>query len=477
MNYRQIIPSAFLLLILTISVLTGPGCANIIPPQGGPRDSLPPVLLKATPGDSTRNFTGNKITFTFDEFIELQDIQGNINVSPSPKINPAVDYKLNTITVKLKDSLESNTTYSINFGNAIKDFNEGNPAKGLTYTFSTGKYIDSLELSGKVILAENGKTDTTLIIMLHTNPDDSAVVKERPRYIVKQDGNGNFIFKNLPPKTFYLYALKDEGGTRRYLESKQLFAFADKPVVIDGKTEPVTLYAYAVKQTTQQLLSLPNLNIGANRNKGGGANAESRLKFQTNLTNNQQDLLGSFFITFEQPLRSFDSSKIRLYTDSTFDPAPAYSFQKDSTNKKILLTHTWKENTAYHIILEKDFAQDSAGKKLLKTDTISFKTKKLADYGSLQLKFKNLDLTKNPVLLFVTGETIFKSVPLTTATFSQTVFLPGDYELRILYDNNKNGIWDPGQFFGKHQQPELVKPIERKITVKPAWENEVEITL
>jgi hypothetical protein len=477
MNYRQIIPSASILLILAMSVLTGPGCANIIPPQGGPRDSIPPVLLKATPGDSTRNFTGNKITFTFDEFIELQDIQGNINVSPAPKINPVVDYKLNTVTVKLKDSLESNTTYSINFGNAIKDFNEGNPAKGLTYTFSTGKYIDSLELSGKVILAENGKIDTTLIIMLHTNPDDSAVVKERPRYIVKLDGNGNFIFKNLPPKTFYLYALKDEGGTRRYLENKQLFAFADKPVIIDGKTEPITLYAYALKQTTQQPLSLPNINIGSNRNKGGGATAESRLRFQTNLTNNQQDLLASFFMTFEQPLRSFDSSKIRLYTDSTFNPAPAYSFQKDSTNKKILLTHTWKENTAYHIILDKDFAQDSAGKKLLKTDTLSFKTKKLADYGSLQLKFKNLDLTKNPVLLFVNGETMLKSVPLTTATFSQTVFLPGDYELRILYDNNKNGIWDPGQFFGKHQQPELVKPIERKITVKPAWENEVEITL
>ena len=477
MNYRHLISSVFVLLILAISLLTGPGCANIIPPQGGPRDTIPPMLLKVTPGDSTRNFNGNKISFAFDEFIELQDIQGNINLSPSPTINPVVDYKLNTVTVKLKDPLESNTTYSINFGNAIKDFNEGNPLKGFTYTFSTGQYIDSLEITGKVILAENGKTDSTLIVMLHTNPDDSAVVKERPRYIVKLDGNGNFIFKNLPPKTFYLYALKDEGGTRRYLESKQLFAFADKPVIVDSKTEPVTLYAYAMKHTTQQPLSLPNINIGGNRNKGGGITAESRLKFQTNLSNNQQDLLSPFFITFEQPLRIFDSSKIRLYTDSTFNPAPAYSFQKDTTNKKILLTHTWKENTTYHLILDKDFAVDSTGKKLLKTDTLSFKTKKLADYGSLQLKFKNLDLANNPVLLFVNGETILKSVQLTTTAFSQTVFLPGEYELRILYDNNKNGVWDPGQFFGKHQQPELVKPIERKITVKPAWENEIEIVL
>jgi hypothetical protein len=469
----------FSLLVFLISQITvlNIGCANIIPPQGGPRDTIPPVLLKATPGDSTRNFNGNKITFAFDEFIELQDVQGNINLSPSPTINPVVDYKLNTVTVKLKDTLESNTTYSINFGNAIKDFNEGNPLKEFTYTFSTGRYIDSLEISGKVILAENGKTDSTLIVMLHTSPDDSVVVKERPRYITKLDGNGNFIFKNLPPKTFYLYALKDDGGTRRYLENKQLFAFADKPVEVDGNTKPVILYAYSIKTSSPQALTIPNINIGGNRNKGAGTKTESRLKYQTSLLNNQQDLLSDFSMTFEAPLRSFDSSKIQLYTDSTFTPVKDYFFQKDSTDKKIQLTNAWAENTAYHIILEKDFAVDSNGKKLLKTDTISFKTKKLADYGSLRLKFKNLDLSKNPVLLFVTGETIFKSAPLTTAAFSQTLFLPGEYELRILYDDNKNGVWDPGQFFGKHRQPELVKPVERKITVKPAWENEIEITL
>ena len=86
-------------------------------------------------------------------------------------------------------------------------------------------------------------------------------------------------------------------------------------------------------------------------------------------------------------------------------------------------------------------------------------------------------MTKNPVLIFITGETVFKSIPLTSAEFSQSLFFPGEYELRILYDDNKNGIWDPGQFFIKHKQPELVKPIDRKIIVKPAWQNEFEIAL
>ena len=475
MSYQNLISSAFILLIIAISITSGPGCANIIPPQGGPKDSLPPVLLKATPGDSTRNFTGNKITFTFNEFVDVQGIQENLNVSPSPGINPKVDFKLNTVTVKLVDSLESNTTYSINFGDAIKDFTEGNTLKEFTYTFSTGRYIDSLELKGKVILAENGKIDTTLIVLLHTNPSDSAIIKERPRYVAKLDGTGSFIFKNLPPKTFYLYALKDEGGTRRYFSDKQLFAFADKPIVLNGITEPVTLYAFAEKEKIQSAFPA-NVNIGG-RNIKGGVSSETRLKYQTNLTNNQQDLLGNFMITFEQALRSFDSTKIKLYTDSTFIPVADYTFQKDSTNKKVTLINTWKENTAYHIILDKDFAADSAGKKLLKTDTLHFQTKKMADYGSLQLKFKNLDTARHPVLLIVQNENILKSVPLKIAGFSQALFLPGEYELRILYDDNNNGTWDPGQFFGKHKQPELVKPVERKITVKPAFQNEFEIIL
>ena len=101
----------------------------------------------------------------------------------------------------------------------------------------------------------------------------------------------------------------------------------------------------------------------------------------------------------------------------------------------------------------------------------------MADYGSFQLKFKNLDTARHPVLLIVQNENILKSVPLKIAGFSQALFLPGEYELRILYDDNNNGVWDPGQFFGKHKQPELVKPIERKITVKPAFQNEFEIIL
>src|SRR5258705_13483351 len=103
----------FLLVVLFVIQQTVllPGCANMIPPQGGPRDSLPPRLLKATPGDSTRNFAESRITFSFNEFVDLQSPQENLLVSPTPRNNPEISNKLNTVTVKLKDSLEPNTTY------------------------------------------------------------------------------------------------------------------------------------------------------------------------------------------------------------------------------------------------------------------------------------------------------------------------------------------------------------------------------
>ncbi len=467
----------FLLLIIFViqQIVVLPGCANMIPPSGGARDSLAPQLMKVTPGDSTKNFTGSRVTFSFNEFVELQNIQENLLVSPTPQKNPTVDSKLNTVTVRIKDSLEPNTTYTLNFGNAIKDYNEGNVIKEFTYIFSTGNYIDSLELRGKVVLAETGKTDSTLIVLLHSNDDDSAVVNEKPRYIAKLDGKGNFVFKNLPPKTFYLYALKDEGGTHRYFNDKQLFAFADSPVVTHSKQEPLTLYAYAPKPATLQTI-IQSLNTG-NRKKAAAESVDRRLKYQSSLVNKQQDLLGNFIMTFEQPLRLFDSSKIRLYTDSAFNPVADHKFERDSSNRKLQLKVTWKENTLYHIIMDKDFADDSSGSKLLKTDTLSFKTKKLSEYGSLQLKFRNLDLARNPVLQFITNDFIYKSSPLTSNSFSQQLFLPGEYELRILWDDNKNGKWDPGQFFGKRKQPEIVRPVERKITVKAAWQNEIEIAL
>ena len=120
------------------AILYTTGCANIIPPSGGPRDTLPPVLVSASPKDSTLNFKGNRITLTFDEYIDLQDVQNNLLFTPTFESVPVIEAKLKTLNIRLRDSLEANTTYTFNFGKAIQDINEGNPFRNFVYTFSTG---------------------------------------------------------------------------------------------------------------------------------------------------------------------------------------------------------------------------------------------------------------------------------------------------------------------------------------------------
>src|SRR6266699_1183437 len=106
MKKLRFIPGSLIILISLINAISGPGCANIIPPEGGLRDSIPPLLIKASPADSSKNFEGNHITLTFDEFVQLQNPHENLIVSPVPKIDPKVESKLKSVTIRLKDTLE-----------------------------------------------------------------------------------------------------------------------------------------------------------------------------------------------------------------------------------------------------------------------------------------------------------------------------------------------------------------------------------
>ena len=440
----------------------------MIPPSGGDRDSLPPHLVKVTPPDSSTGFSNKTITFTFDEYIDQpQDIFKDLLISPTPSILPNVESKLRTLKVTIKDTLEPNTTYYYNFGDAIKDVNEGNVLHNFSYIFTTGTTLDTLQLSGKVLLAETGGIDSTLIVMLHRSGEDSAVVKERARYITRLDGKGNFKFLYLPSGTYYLYALKDENGLGRHSENS-LFAFADSAIEIKPNAAPVTLYAFVEEKQSSSPISF----TGGNR--PGTKPDERRLRFTS--SGNMQDLLGDFYLNFDRPLRNLDTTKLQVSTDSTFNPVSS-RWEIDSLKKRLTLKTTWKESTLYNLILDKDFAEDSSGRKLLKTDTLNFTTRKQADYGSLKFSFTNIDLSRNPVLQVSQNGTVVKTFPLSAAELYQPLFNPGEYELSILYDENKNGHWDPGKFFGERKQPELVKPLNKKITVRSNWDNEFEITL
>ena len=466
--------SALIVLVVLIQLVVPVGCANQVPPLGGPRDSISPTLIAVRPVDSATNFNGKKIIFEFNEYVQVDNAVENLLISPTPKISAQVTSKLRTVTVTIKDTLEPNTTYSYNFGNAIKDVNEGNVLKDFTYVFSTGPTLDSFQLEGKVMLAETGKTYSTLIAALYKTGDDSAVVKQNARYIARLDKNGNYLFKNLPADKFYLYTFKAEGGQKRYAGKTTLFGFADQPVDIGKTSVADTLYAYAEKEE-------PKSSSTSNRVPGGrnaaNTNAEKRLRIETSLQNGEQDLLSPFEVFFRSaPIKSFDSSKIQ-FTDDKFAPLKNYQFIQDTSNKKITLQYNFTPGAAYAIIVDKDFAEDTAGRKLSRKDTLRFRSKNESSYGSIRWRFPTLDLTKNPVLLLVQSEEIKFKYAFTGKEFVSKLFVPGDYELRILYDTNKNGVWDPGQFFGTRKQPERVVQVPRKITVKANWDNESDFTL
>ncbi|MEO8763919.1 MAG: Ig-like domain-containing protein [Ginsengibacter sp.] len=445
-----------------ISVMES-GCAQVGAPVGGPRDTLPPNLVEANPPNGTINFKGNRITLDYDEYVQLQKLQENLLVSPTPKITPNVSFKFKTISIKIRDTLEPNTTYRIDLGNSIQDLNEGNPYKNFSYVFSTGPYVDSLEFSGNVQIAQTGKPDSTLLVFLYKDLDDSAVFKKKPRYITRVNAKGDFTFHNLADGIYRVFSLKDESGQRVYSGRDELFAFADSTIEVGKHTNPVTLFAYAAEKTKVKGTSTA---ITA---------ADKKLKYTASISNNRQDILTPLTLQFNHKLKNFDSLKIEL-TDTLFNPNRSALVTIDTTFKIITVKIKWQDNTDYRLIVSKDFATDTLGTALAKSDTIHFKTKKESDYGSLKITFKNLEKFKHPVLQFVANNEVVNSFPLPSAVWSVKLFNPGDFEVRILEDLNQNGLWDPGNYNLK-VQPEKVYAIPQKINIRADWENERDILL
>ena len=469
-------------LIFFILVLFGAighsGCANIIPPTGGPKDTIPPYLVSALPRDSAKRFTEKKIILNFNEYIDGKDIRTELIVNPVPKIEPIVDAKLRVVTIRIKDTPQANTTYSLQFGKGIKDVNEGNILKNFTYVFSTGDTIDRGELEGNVILANTGRPDSTLIAVLHTSFDDSAVIKDRPRYIARLDSMGRFHFRFVKPGKYALFALKDEGGSHKYLSKAQLFAFADAPVSIEAATTSQTLYAYA--EVAEPKKSGAAGTTGTTPPPKQPNKEDTRLQVAVNASGGQFDVLDTFRLTFSSGLRVFDSVQLRFTNDEFQDiDGKQYRWSRDSTNRVVTLHFNWPTDAHYHIIIPRTFGQDSLGRKLLQDDTLNFRTKKDIDYGEVQVRVTNLSLTLSPVLQFIQGDKVKYSFPFgNRRVVRKVLFPPGEYELRILYDTNHNGVWDPGTFFGKEKkQPEKVITIRKKMEVKANWDNDWDTTL
>ena len=211
----------FVTLLLTMIV----SCARMGQPDGGWFDDTPPRVVSTNPVEKGTKVKSKKVTITFDEFIKLEDASNKVVVSP-PQIEPA-DIKSSgkNIIVELNDSLKDNTTYTIDFSDAISDNNEGNPMGNYTYSFSTGERIDTFEVSGNVLDASNLEPVKGILVGLYDDLSDTVFARKPFIRVSRTDSRGRFVIKGVAPGTYRVYALQDADGDYIYSQKSEMIAF------------------------------------------------------------------------------------------------------------------------------------------------------------------------------------------------------------------------------------------------------------
>ena len=205
-------------------------CANRGYPEGGPKDETPPQVVEEVPLSYTTNFKAKRVNIYFDEFVQLNDINNKFIFSPPVKKDPKVSLKGKYVQVAIPDSLRENTTYSLDFADAIVDNNESNPLGFYRYVFSTGERIDTLELGGTVVNAESYEPVMGVLVALYEKQGDSIPLKELPDYIARTDSSGNFRLTNLREGHYRVMAIEDANRDKMYTPESEMFAWMDTTV-------------------------------------------------------------------------------------------------------------------------------------------------------------------------------------------------------------------------------------------------------
>ncbi len=218
-------------------------CANPGMPEGGYRDTIPPVLLKTDPVYKSVNNKSSEVRLTFNEYLSTEEISEALVVSPPMVKKPSILTKSKTLIVKFNEELKDSTTYSLDFKGSLADNNEKNKIEDFRFSFSTGPVYDSLRVSGHLANAFNQKPVEKGLILLHSNLHDSAVFKVRPDYIAKTDREGKFLIDNIAPGKYHIFALNDANNNLLYNEGAEEIAFYDSIVVPSAvfEAEPDTI--------------------------------------------------------------------------------------------------------------------------------------------------------------------------------------------------------------------------------------------
>ncbi len=518
-----------ILLIVSLSLLLT-NCAKRGTPTGGLKDSIAPILVSATPNQKSIYFKAKKIKIYFDEYIKLKDVSKQLVISPPQKNDPIIT-PLGTaskvITIEILDTLDLNTTYAFNFGKSIVDNNEENELGNFKYVFSTGSYIDSLNLDGEVTDPMVKKVEKNLDVMLYEYNEsytDSIIFKEKPRYISNTLDSTLYELTNLRAGKYLLIALKDANGNKIYDPEIDKIGFVKDTITIptDKKynfpifKEIPKLKVIKPKEVTKghlifgfkgnakdiiiNLLTTPpdgfkseinfekdkdtinywhsaieadSLNFIVSKGKYSEeftvktrSSKMDSLKIQ-NSTNGVLHLIDTFSISTNIPIINFNKSLIKITDQDTIavDFNPILSKSKT----KLYLDFEKKHNTKYNFELLPKTITDIFGAS---NDSLSFKlsTKLPEDYGILNLELSSEKNTSFIVeLLDMKGLVVRTKKIDNPQTIPFILLTPGNYLIRVTEDKNKNGIWDTGDFLNK-LQPEVIKYFDKEIEIRANWE-------
>lgn len=516
----QALKNTYFPLLLLAMALTF--CANPIAPVGGPKDEQPPQLVaeESTPNLQTR-FGKQRIELTFDEWFEVQDVFNQVVVSPPLEYPFEITLRGKTLRFDFdeKEELRPEATYTINFGEAVRDLTERNPAVNLRFVFSTGEFIDSLSVSGVVVDAQKGEPVKDVLFMLYENLADSVVRAERPFYFARTNKEGAFVIENVKAGRFKGFALQDANRNYRFDQAQEPIGFPDSLLVLSDSLQPKVHIRLFTEEQPLRLMgsddsryglirlnfSKPPEGLGITYQDAGqtvifehnpdtariwydqpedkgwklflqqdtilydtvAVRARSRQEF---LEKNKLLLARAgkgplrlnptkeAELTFNHPITALDTSLMRLYEDTLrLEVQPEYRLDTNG-QRRLLLAYPWKEGLPYELELMPGALADLYG---LQNDTLllAIQVDQLKSYGNLTLQVDSLSADSSYYLeLLGKGDEFIASFAVRGDTsFRQTLrALPaGNYTLRLIEDWNGNGRWDTGNY-GARRQPEPI---------------------
>ena len=322
---------------IPVGLLLVSSCADERPPTGGRKDSIPPKVKYAYPENKSLNFHNEKIKIRFQEFIQQSLDPKEIVISPPLDTKPKFLVNGKNLIISLKSKLKENTTYTINFGDAIKDNNEGNIFKNFTYVFATGPILDTAAISGTIANVTDPKDVDNLLICLYPADSIDGITKSKPYYFAKSDKNGIFAINNIHSGVYNIYGLKDQNLNYKYDQSDELIGFIDSTILLSDSSK-LKLNLNVFLSTNNKPRFTDAVSMGPDRvliiynSPVKTLNVNSDLLSSADIveTNTQKDSITYWFANiYDKKMRLNLIANDSLSDSTTID---LKTFNKDSTN-------------------------------------------------------------------------------------------------------------------------------------------------